>query len=42
MGRMGLVGTEKIMNICLQVCEFEPQIITFYVQSASWFDNAHG
>ena len=34
---MGLVGTEEIMSIRLQVCEFEPQITTFYVQSAFLF-----
>ena len=34
---MGLVGTEEIMIIRLQVCEFEQQITTFYTQSASLF-----
>ena len=33
MGKMGLVGTKVIINIRLQVCEFERQIITFYVYS---------
>ena len=34
---MGLVSTEKITNIKFQVCEFEPQIITFHIQSAFLF-----
>ena len=37
MGRMGLVGTEEILNIRFQVCEFELQITTFYVQNISLF-----
>ena len=31
---MGIVSTEEITNIWLQVCKFEPQITIFYVQSA--------
>ena len=31
------VCLEEITNIKLQVCDFEPQITTFYVQSASLF-----
>ena len=34
---MGLVGIKEISNIKLQVCEFQPQIIMFYIQSASVF-----
>ena len=37
MERMGLVGTEEIMNIILQLSDFKPLITTFYVQSASLF-----
>ena len=32
---MGLVGTEEITYIRSQVCEFDKQITTFYVQNAS-------
>ena len=35
-GMMGLVDIE-ITNIRLQVWKFEPQITTFYIQSASLF-----
>ena len=34
---MGLVGTEEITNIWLQVCELQLQITMFYVQSAFLF-----
>ena len=37
MEKMSLMDAEKITNIRLQVCEFEPQIIMFYVQSISLF-----
>ena len=37
MGRLNLVGTEEKMNIRLEVCEFKPQITTFYVQNASLY-----
>ena len=37
MGWIDLVGSKKITNITLYVCEFEPQIITFYVQIESLF-----
>ena len=37
MGRWVLVGIEEIMNIRMEVCEFESQITTFDVQSASLF-----
>ena len=37
MRRMNLVGTEEILNIRLQICEFEPQMSTFDVQIASLF-----
>ena len=37
MEMMGLMGTAEMTNIWLQVCEFELQITTFYVQSASPF-----
>ena len=33
----GLVGIEEITNIRLEICEFEPQITRFFVQSASLF-----
>ena len=32
---MGLVGTDDIKKIKLQVCEFKPPGFTLYVQSAS-------
>ena len=35
--RIGLVGTEEITNIRLQVCKFELLINVFYDQSASLF-----
>ena len=35
MGKMDLVSTDEIPNIRLKVCEFEPQITTFFIQSAS-------
>ena len=35
MERMGLVGTVETTNIMLQVCEFEQQFTTFYIQSDS-------
>ena len=34
MGKMGLVGTDMIMNTWLQISKFELQITTFYIQSA--------
>ena len=34
---MGLVGTDEIRNIRLQVYEFVPQISVFSIQSASLF-----
>ena len=37
MGKMDLVGTEEIMNIRLQLCEFELQITTWNIQMASLF-----
>ena len=37
MGRIGLVGTEEIRNIRLQVYEFYLQITTFYIYSFSLF-----
>ena len=37
MGTMGLVGSEKITNISSKVCEFDPQITTFYFQRTSVF-----
>ena len=37
MGRMGLVGLDEIKNIRLQVCEFQLQTTTFYVQSPFLF-----
>ena len=39
------MGIEQIPNIRLQICKFEPQITTFYIQSASLFcfvNNVHG
>ena len=34
---MGLVGVEEITNISFQICEFDSQITTFYVQNAFLF-----
>ena len=36
---MGFVTIEEIMNIRLKVCEFAPQITSFYVQSAFLFSS---